>query len=95
MKLVPNDPTEEMIAAADKYSTAKHVYKVMIAAAPPAPKGLEQMLEELCRKGSIIIQVTYPKDGNEWEIYNYSDKLIGRGPTSTAALEAALREVEK
>lgn len=59
----------------------------------PAPKGLEEMLDGAVKRyGSITLH--YDGEGNWWfENLNLTVKTYG--PTPTAALEAALSEVEK
>lgn len=107
MKLVPNDPTEEMawkgigeldcrtLEVEERVANTKAIYKAMLAAAPPAPKGLAGMLEELPLK----YVTSFKKESVAWHcnIVNSIRGIIiakGAGPTPTAALEAAIREVE-
>lgn len=100
-KLVPNDPTEEMYAAAEREwdgrmsARSRGVWQAMLAAAPPAPKGLEEMLGELPLK----YVTSFKKESVAWHcnIVNSIRGIIiakGAGPTPTDALEAALSEVE-
>ncbi len=101
-KLVPIEPTEEMIEAGDSELQGNSlggcdcrpdkIYDAMLAAAPPA-KGLAEMLE--IQPDKHCYELFKEKGG--WSVFITKHGLPiakrGHGPTPEKALSNALREV--
>ncbi len=94
-KLVPIEPTEEMIASGNvrlccpvENRDSAWVYEAMIASAPPA-KGLAEMLEGVNDRSWLLQYLGVSKEYG----FRFTNGGWYYGPTPEEALRNALREV--